>query len=97
MPRTRLANFLILFSAAAFVVGLVFLATAKLYDAHLGYGIVFISIPAWTLGAIAGGGAALMVAAPDETSLSVRRRAAALLVLNVAAVALVFVIPFHAS
>lgn len=97
MPRARLANILIAFSAAALVLGLVFPTAAQLYDAYLGYGIVFISIPAWTLGAIAGGGAALIAPVQNEASSSVRRWAVPLLLLNVAAVALVFIIPFHAS
>lgn len=97
MPGARLVNILIAFSATALVLGLAFPFAAKFHDAYLGYGIVFISIPAWTLGAIAGGGAALTVAVPNEASLNARRWSVALLVLNAVAIALVFVIPFPAS
>lgn len=96
MPGTRLGKFLILFSATALVVGLYFPVAATTYDPYLGYGIVFISIPSWTLGAIAGG-VVYIAPARNAAGASVRRWAGALALLNVAAITLVFVIPFYAS
>lgn len=97
MPGTRLAKFLILLSATALVVGLCFPVAAISYDPYLGYGVVFISIPSWTLGAIAGAAAAYVAPARSATAPGIRPWAGALGLLNVAAIALVLVVPFYAS
>jgi hypothetical protein len=84
-------------SALAFLAGLPFPITANLSNPYLGYGIVFISIPAWTIGAITGGIAAYAARAQAPETLLIKWLGSGLLLLNAAAVALAFLIPFHAS
>lgn len=96
VSRIRLAKGLILFSAMVLAGGLYYPIAARIYDSYLGYGIIFVSFPCWTLGAIAGSGAAY-IAHARYAGRSIQRWAGVVAVLNIAAIALIFVVPFHAS
>jgi hypothetical protein len=87
---------LLVLSVAALVGGGAIPVAAKLGNPFLAYAIVFVSFPAWGLGALAAGIVALR-ARREPADRMVMLWGVALAVSNVLAAIVVFLVPFHAS
>ncbi|HUE45753.1 MAG TPA: hypothetical protein VMO81_05810 [Aestuariivirgaceae bacterium] len=94
-PDTVALGLLVL-SVATLVGGGAFPVAAKLVNPFLGYLIVFVSFPAWALGALAAGLVALR-ARREPAKRTVMLWGVALAVGNVLAAVVVLMVPFHAS
>jgi hypothetical protein len=88
---------LIALSLCAFVVGLVFPVAARAINPFMAYGIVFVSWPAWAVGAAAGGIAGYRAANRPPRRSGRASWGIVLCVANVAAAVATLLLPFHAS
>lgn len=95
--RRTLACVFVGLSLAGLIIGCFFPIAAKLHDPFLAYGIVFVSWPAWAMGALAGALASLMAHRMQPRDYPLRRWGSVSSLSNITAALAVLFIPFHVS
>lgn len=87
----------VVLSAMAFLAGLPFPIAAGLDNPYAAYGIIYVSMPAWAIGVIAGTTGGFLAQGRAAKSRRMRWIGGSMALLNAAAICLVIIVPFHAS